>query len=226
MKKKFWMAALALGLSILGGCGSSSVAGSQIANAEKLNLNENASVEKLIEQYNSMHSMCRGDSDTSSNENETQQACALRDKLAERLNNENYCFLQSEQEWLSCETAEVVAEHDPFPYTAILTCSLSAFKNTGIPLLACMNSEYSSSSLRIRNGDDLEVLKGWQVQNSEKYVFTDRGLEIPLGRISSIKIPNNNENLLLSMQVLDNDGNVLYNEVAERFDTLEFNSPD
>jgi hypothetical protein len=106
MKKQFWMAVLACGISVLGGCGSSSGAGSEITNAEELSLQETASVEKLIERYNSMHSMCRGDSDVTSNENETQQACSLRDKIAERLTNEDYCFLQSEQQWLSCEATE------------------------------------------------------------------------------------------------------------------------
>lgn len=115
-------------------------------------------------------------------------------------------------------------ENDPFPYTAVITCSLSAFKHTGIPLMACMSSEFNDSTLRIRNNDDLEVLKGWQIQKSEKYIATDRGLEIPLSRKSSVKILNYSDDLLLSMQVIDNDGNVLYKEVAEKFDTLEFNN--
>lgn len=106
LKKQFWMAVLACGISVLGGCDRSSEAESEIANAEELNLQEDASAEKLIERYNSMHSMCRGEWDTSSSENEDEQACALRDKIAERLTNADYCFLQSEQAWLSCEATE------------------------------------------------------------------------------------------------------------------------
>ena len=106
MKKQFWIAVLACGISVLGGCDRSSEAESEIANAEELNLQEDASAEKLIERYNSMHSMCRGEWDTSSSENEDEQACALRDKIAERLTNADYCFLQSEQAWLSCEATE------------------------------------------------------------------------------------------------------------------------
>jgi len=224
LKKQFWMAVLACGISVLGGCGSSSGAGSEIANAEELNLQENASVEKLIERYNSMRSMCRGDSDISSNENETQKACDLRDKIAERLTNENYCFLPSEQEWLSCETTEVVAERDPFPYTAILNCSTSAFQNNGIPLIACMSNDYRKSTLRIRNGNELDVLQGWEIQGSKKYLVTKRGLEIPLSRISSIEVKNYNRNLLISLKIVNNDGDIIYQTVAENFENIEYNS--
>lgn len=206
----------------LSGCGSSSGARSEIAKSEELNLQANASPEKLIERYRSMHSMCRGDSNINITESEADKACDLRDKISERLKKENYCFLSSEQQWIDCSSPEFIAENDPFPYTAILTCSLNAFQNTGIPLMACMSSDYNSSALRVRNGDSLEVLKGWQIQNSDKYIFTERGLEIPLSRESSVKVTNYKDNLLLSMQVIDNDGNVLHKDVAERLDTIEF----
>ena len=114
-------------------------------------------------------------------------------------------------------------ENDPFPYTAILTCSLSAFKYTGIPLLACMSNEFRKTTLRIRNGNELEVLKGWEIGNSESRALTDRGLEIPLARDSSVKIQNASDDFLLSMRVVDNDGNVIFSEAAEKYQTIEFN---
>jgi len=111
---------------------------------------------------------------------------------------------------------------DPFPFTAILNCSMTAFENSGIPLISCMSNGRSSGTLRIRSGDSLQVLQGWQLQNSTEYVMTERSLEIPLPSKFSIKIENQQENLLLSMKIVDNDGNNLYQGVAEKYETLEY----
>lgn len=118
--------------------------------------------------------------------------------------------------------AEEAKANDPFPYTAIINCSLQAFKYEGIPVMACMSNDYNSGTLRVRSGDTLQVYQGWQLQNANEYPITIRGLEIPLGPQFNIKIENYKDDLLLSMSIIDNDENIIYQGVAEKYETLEY----
>lgn len=115
---------------------------------------------------------------------------------------------------------------DPFPYTAVMVCSPFAFKNMRIPISACMRNEFNQTTIRIKNNGNFNVLQGWQTINYPDLVQTERGIEIALTKEFEIKIQNASDELLLSMEIYDIDGNIIYKEVAEKYDKIGFTMRD
>ena len=109
-----------------------------------------------------------------------------------------------------------LAQEDPFPYTAVMTCGMDGFDN--INLMACLGGDVGTE-IEVKNGDSYGLYKVYNLPS--EWQQTERGVEFPLARNFAISMQNSNESLIMGLRVFDNSDNVMFQKQVGQYGVIK-----
>jgi hypothetical protein len=102
-------------------------------------------------------------------------------------------------------------------YEAIFTCGLNSSQNLNI--LACFSgSNGADTELEIQNGEQYGMYKAYNLSSIGNE--DQQGFHISLKNHFSIKAQNSNENLILSLKIMDSTGKIVFQKSAAHYGVI------